>query len=102
MQVIAYANVDSPERILHVHHIPGKKNPSDTWTKFQKDVRDYHFCRATNLNLPIDPQNEKSLVAMSPAHDEIPTRPTSHKKKKKKKIPPTLGTFGRVQGGGLQ
>ena len=56
MQVIAYANVDSPERILHVHHIPGKKNPSDTWTKFQKDVRDYHFCRATNLNLPIDPQ----------------------------------------------
>ena len=56
MQVIAYANADSPQRMLHVHHIPGKKNPSDTWTKFQKDVRDYHFCRAINLNLPINPQ----------------------------------------------
>jgi len=51
MKVIQFANVDSSERIMEVHHIEGPKNPADIWTKIQPNPNDFIFCRKTNMNL---------------------------------------------------
>ena len=52
MKVIEFANRDSTERIMIVHHIDGPKNPSDIWTKIQPNPKDFLFCRKVNMNLP--------------------------------------------------